>query len=66
MVGCGEFGFKDGPLNLAKFYYPWGITVNPNNNYLYVSEFRNHCIREITDQGIKSEISQFVNVPKWN
>lgn len=41
------------------FYFPDGIVVEPNGNFLLVADYTNNCIRKITIQG-SVDISTFV------
>ncbi len=52
IAGSDDAGFQNGALNVAKFYYPYGIVLNPNHNCLYISDTCNHCIRMINDDSI--------------
>ncbi len=49
VAGCNVSGFQNGPTKLAKFDFPWGIALNPNNNCLYISDTGSNCIRMINN-----------------
>jgi len=50
LAGTGEPSFADGPVGAARFNRPTGIAVDAAGN-VYVAEFENHRIREITPAG---------------
>ncbi len=52
VAGSNALGFQNGTHNLAKFKYLWGITINPNDNRLYISDNNNHCIRTVNNEGM--------------
>ena len=43
----GAKGFKDGFGSNARFYYPWGIAIDPAGN-IFVGDRNNHRIRKLT------------------
>ncbi len=45
-------GFQNGPLNLAKFNNIYGIVLNPSDDCLYISDYNNHCIRKLNNEGM--------------
>jgi len=45
-----QAGYADGTGGQARFYRPWGITVDRAGNVL-VSEYGNHTIRKVTPDG---------------
>eukprot|EP01130_Rhizamoeba_saxonica_P005968 TRINITY_DN2365_c0_g1_i1.p2 TRINITY_DN2365_c0_g1~~TRINITY_DN2365_c0_g1_i1.p2 ORF type:complete len:434 (+),score=66.14 TRINITY_DN2365_c0_g1_i1:1541-2842(+) len=45
----GRSGHKDARADRAEFFYPMGITVDPTNGDLYVSDTFNCCIRKISN-----------------
>lgn len=53
---AGISGFIDGGLNINKFYYPLGITIDTFNN-LYVLESGNQKLRKIDTNQITSTIN---------
>eukprot|EP00026_Physarum_polycephalum_P004697 Phypoly_transcript_04720.p1 GENE.Phypoly_transcript_04720~~Phypoly_transcript_04720.p1 ORF type:complete len:470 (+),score=59.82 Phypoly_transcript_04720:85-1494(+) len=50
-------GLEDGKGLEAKFSYPRGVCLNPNDNCLYVCDSFNHAIRKVS---MKGEVSTFV------
>ncbi len=48
---ASEGGYADGPLAVAKFLRPNGITCDPQGN-LYVADFGGHRIRQISVDGL--------------
>ncbi len=55
-LAAGNGGYVDGPLALAKFLRPNGITTDPQGN-LYVADFGGHRIRRISVDGIVSTVA---------
>ena len=53
IAGDGTLGSANGQGTAAKFYFPYGITIDVSGN-LYVTDRRNHCIRKITQDGMVS------------
>lgn len=51
LAGDGTTGFQDGPGPTAKFSDPIGV-ADGGHGYLFVSDFLNHCIRQISPTGI--------------
>lgn len=47
IAGSGTAGYADGTGASAKFNKPFGITVDSENEYLYVADTNNHRIRKI-------------------
>lgn len=47
LAGVGVFGTTNGAASLARFGFPVGITVTPNGNTIYVSDYNTHTIRKI-------------------
>lgn len=45
-------GYDDGVGELAKFHFPSGIVLNPDDMCLYVCDSRNHKIRKVTLLGM--------------
>ena len=48
---AGSQGIVDGTGSAARFYTPWGITVDSGGN-LYVTEYTQHVVRKITSGGV--------------
>jgi len=49
--GNASSAYINGPGNNSAFYFPDGIVVEPNGNFLLVADYTNNCIRKITVQG---------------
>ncbi len=47
LTGVGFQGFRDGPPDQARFALPVSIALGPNEKFLYVADFFNHCIRKV-------------------
>lgn len=47
-----DSGFQNGPHTLAKFSNLWGISLNPNDNCLYICDYGESCIRVINAESI--------------
>ena len=48
IAGCsGSPGSQDGTGTNARFYYPFGIALNPAGTVAYVTDYYNHRIRKI-------------------
>jgi sugar lactone lactonase YvrE len=45
-----QTGFGDGPIGIARFNTPMGVTVDGSGN-VYVADMRNHTIRKVTPDG---------------
>ncbi|MCH1508830.1 MAG: choice-of-anchor D domain-containing protein, partial [Akkermansiaceae bacterium] len=52
--GINSFGLVNGPGTVAKFAFPAGVAVGPDQN-VYVSDTINHCIRKITRPEIEGQ-----------
>jgi sugar lactone lactonase YvrE len=50
LAGSDAFGFEDGPVSTAKFYFPKGIVVDRQDN-LYIADLENSRIRKIDAVG---------------
>lgn len=50
VAGTGSSGNADGNGRDARFYYPFGITCDPANGNLYVTDRRNHSIRKVDSE----------------
>jgi sugar lactone lactonase YvrE len=53
---AGEAGSADGIAGSARFNFPYGITIGPNNT-LYVSDTYNHTIRSISPAGVVATLA---------
>ncbi len=47
IAGTGIFGTTNGPAAIARFGFSCGITVTPDGNTIYVSDYNTHVIRKI-------------------
>ena len=56
LVAGGPAGYKDGKCTEARFYLPFGITLDKDGS-LYVSDYGNHSIRKISADGIVSTVA---------
>lgn len=52
----GQFGYRDGPASEARFNRPAGVVVGPSGA-IYVSEYGNGAVREITPDGQVSTLA---------
>jgi sugar lactone lactonase YvrE len=48
LAGNGSPGFNDGVGTSASFYYPSGIAIDSNGDFLFVADQDNHLIRKIS------------------
>ena len=55
-VGTGSAGHADGTGNTAQFGTPLGVAVDSSDN-VFVADFINHRIREITPEGVVSTLA---------
>ena len=55
-VAGSSYGYVDGTGTVARFYYPYGITLDSFGNS-YVSDSNNQRIRKITPAGVVSTIA---------
>lgn len=53
---AGISGQADGAGSVARFYYPYGLTVSADGT-LYVADTRNHAIRKVTSTGVVSTLT---------
>jgi hypothetical protein len=56
LAGTGGSGFQNGYSNQALFYYPQGVCIDSNGS-VYVADFVNDLIREISPSGMVSTFS---------
>lgn len=47
LAGTGRRGYRDGGGDVAQFTLPLGVDIGPDEEYLYVTEFFGHRIRQI-------------------
>lgn len=47
VAGMGTYGFIDGPVATARFYNPYKLAVDKNNNLIYVGDLTGNRIRKI-------------------
>ena len=59
-VGSGTPGFVDGNGTVARFNEPFGIVSDASGN-LYISDYKNICIRKVTPAGVVSTILKKTN-----
>jgi hypothetical protein len=52
--GSGIAGHQDGNPSSAKFNFPSDIAYDPVNDYFYVADRMNHCVRRLNPSGIVS------------
>jgi autotransporter-associated beta strand protein len=52
----GNSGTSDGIGTVARFYYPFGVTVDPSGN-LYVADRTNHTIRKATPYTLTASLA---------
>ncbi|MCC7476900.1 redoxin domain-containing protein [bacterium] len=45
VIGSGEYGFKDGSFEAARFKHPQGVCFDPSAGRLFVADTENHSIR---------------------
>jgi DNA-binding beta-propeller fold protein YncE len=68
-AGTGAAGFMDGAANVARFRHPYDIVFDPINEFFYVADRDNHCIRKISMMGNVTTVAGvpgapgFVNAP---
>ncbi len=59
--GNATSDYINGPGNNSAFYFPSGIAVEPNGNYLLIADFGNNAIRKVTINGV-IQVSTFAGV----
>jgi sugar lactone lactonase YvrE len=59
-AGSGVSGYTDGALLSSQFYYPTGIEISSDGNYLFVSDNANCLIRKIDI--VNSQVSTIAGV----
>ena len=62
---AGSPGFADGPASTAQFSRPTGVAVNGAGTVVYVADFNNHLIRQISG-GVVSTLAGSVSVSGTN
>ena len=62
---AGSPGFADGPASTAQFSRPTGVAVNGAGTVVYVADFNNHLIRQISG-GVVSTLAGSVGVSGTN
>ena len=61
----GAHGSTDGSVTNARFYYPWGLSVDANGT-IYVADSYNHTIRKISPGGVVSTLAGIPGVHGTN
>ncbi len=56
----GSYGLADGPAAQGRFHQPFGVAVDGASN-LYVADYYNNCIREVTAAGTVTTLAGSVN-----
>ncbi|MEO7692686.1 MAG: IPT/TIG domain-containing protein [Chryseolinea sp.] len=56
IAGTGAAGYADGKPRAAKFNYPAGLAIGPDN-LLYIADSENHCIRRIEANGFVTTVA---------
>ncbi|CAH1253888.1 NHLRC2 [Branchiostoma lanceolatum] len=51
LAGGPEAGYKDGSGKDARFFHPTGLTMDPNNKVIYVTDQHNHLVRSVAAVG---------------
>jgi len=51
LAGNGAKGANDGVGSSASLFSPYGVAVDPTNNYVYIADFGNNLIRKVTITG---------------
>ncbi|XP_078575511.1 uncharacterized protein LOC144861469 isoform X2 [Branchiostoma floridae x Branchiostoma japonicum] len=51
LAGGPEHGYKDGSGSAARFFHPTGLTLDPTNKVIYVTDQYNHLVRSVTAVG---------------
>jgi thiol-disulfide isomerase/thioredoxin len=47
IIGTGKAGLSDGSFSEAQFFAPQGMTIDAENQLLYVADTENHCLRQV-------------------
>lgn len=47
VIGTGKPGLTDGSFEEAQFFAPQGMTLDSENQLLYVADTENHCLRQV-------------------
>ncbi|XP_066289015.1 uncharacterized protein [Branchiostoma lanceolatum] len=51
LAGGPKAGYKDGSGKGARFFHPTGLTLDPTNKVIYVTDQYNHLVRSVTAVG---------------
>jgi len=65
LAGNTTSSYVNGNGTNSGFYFPDGIVVEPNGNFLLVADYTNNCIRKVTIQG-SVDISTFAGASTTN
>ncbi len=64
-AGTGNAGHQDGAYNVARFNHPYDIVFDPIQEYFYVADRDNHCIRKISMLGDVITIAGIPGIPGY-
>jgi DNA-binding beta-propeller fold protein YncE len=64
--GDGTSGFENGSGSNTEFYFPDGIVIDPNGDFILVADATNNAIRKISIQGVIETTSFVGGTPENN